>query len=88
MKSRSLTDYVSETLTPLFWDRTAKEIAKHGAADIPGLVIQEKEFLSVRPSDKQERRQVTTIELLPPFHSQYTAENTDQAYWKCGDSLL
>lgn len=60
MKSRGLTDYVSETLSPLFWDSAAKKIAKQGDTDIPGLVIQEKEFLSVRPSDKEERRKVTT----------------------------
>jgi endonuclease III len=60
MKERGLTDYVSETLTPLFWDSAAKQIAKEGKTDIDGLVIQEKEYLSVRESDKEERRKVTT----------------------------
>jgi hypothetical protein len=59
-KKRGLTDYVSETLTPLFWNSAAKEIAKQGDTDIPGLVVQEKEYLSVRSSDKEERRKVTT----------------------------
>jgi hypothetical protein len=60
LKAKGLTDYVSESLTTLFWDSAAKEIAKEGKTDIPGLVIQEKEFLSVRTSDKEERRKVTT----------------------------
>jgi len=60
MKAKGLNDYVSETLTPLFWDSAAKEIAKQGNTDIPGLVIQEKEYLSVRTSDKEERRKVST----------------------------
>ena len=60
LKAKGLTDYVSETLTPLFWNSAAKEIAKRGDTDIPGLVIQEKEYLSVRTSDKEERRKVTT----------------------------
>ena len=49
----------SERLTDLFWDSAAKEIAKEGKCEIPGLTIQEKEFLSVRPSEKEERRKVT-----------------------------
>ena len=60
LKAKGLTDYVSETLNPLFWNSAAKEIAKQGSTDIDGLVIQEKEYLSVRESDKQERRKVTT----------------------------
>jgi hypothetical protein len=60
LKAKGLTDYVSETLNPLFWNSAAKEIAKQGNTDIDGLVIQEKEYLSVRESDKQERRKVTT----------------------------
>jgi len=44
----------------LFWNSAAKEIAKQGKTDIDGLVIQEKEYLSVRESDKEERRKVTT----------------------------
>jgi hypothetical protein len=34
-------------------DGAAKEIAKQGSTDIEGLVIQEKEYLSVRASDKR-----------------------------------
>ena len=60
LKAKGLTDYVSETLNPLFWNSAAKEIAKQGSTDIDGLVIQEKEYLSVRESDKEERRKVTT----------------------------
>ncbi len=60
LKAKGLTDYVSETLDKTFWDGAAKEIAKQGTTDIDGLVIQEKEYLSVRESDKQERRKVTT----------------------------
>ena len=60
LKAKGLTDYVSETLNPLFWNSAAKEIAKQGSTDIDGLIIQEKEYLSVRESDKQERRKVTT----------------------------
>jgi hypothetical protein len=60
LKAKGLTDYVSETLNPLFWNSAAKEIAKQGKTDIDGLVIQEKEYLSVRESDKEERRKVTT----------------------------
>ena len=60
LKAKGLTDYVSETLNPLFWNSAAKEIAKQCSTDIDGLIIQEKEYLSVRESDKQERRKVTT----------------------------
>jgi hypothetical protein len=60
LKAKGLTDYVSETINKLFWDGAAKEIAKQGKTDIDGLVIQEKEYLSIRESDKQERRKVTT----------------------------
>jgi hypothetical protein len=60
LKAKGLTDYVSETINKLFWDGAAKEIAKQGNTDIDGLVIQEKEYLSIRESDKQERRKVTT----------------------------
>jgi hypothetical protein len=42
LKGRGLADYVAETLTPLFWNSAAKEIAKQGDTDIPGLVVQEK----------------------------------------------
>ena len=59
LKAKGLTDYVSETLNPLFWNSAAKEIAKQGSTDIDGLVIQEKEYLSIRESDKQERRKVS-----------------------------
>lgn len=60
LKAKGLTDYVSETINPLFWNTTAKEIAKQGTIDIDGLVIQEKEYLSIRESNKEERRKVTT----------------------------
>lgn len=60
LKARGLTDYVSEKINQLFFDSAAKEIAKQGKTDIDGLVIQEKEFLSIRESDKEERRKVTT----------------------------
>src|ERR1035441_7918359 len=56
LKEKGLGEYVSESLNDLFWNGAAKEIAKAGKTDIAGLVIQEKEFLSVRESDKQERR--------------------------------
>jgi hypothetical protein len=60
LKAKGLTDYVSESINDLFWTSAAKEIAKQGKTDIPGLVIQEKEYLSIRESDKAERRKVTT----------------------------
>ena len=60
LKAKGLTDYVSETINDLFWNSAAKEIAKQGSTDIDGLVIQEREYLSVRESDKEERRKVTT----------------------------
>jgi hypothetical protein len=60
LKAKGLTDYVSETINDLFWNSAAKEIAKEGKTDIDGLVIREKEYLSVRESDKKERRKVTT----------------------------
>lgn len=60
MKAKGLTDYVSETLSDIFWDSAAKEIAKEGKTDIDGLVVQEKEYLSIRESGKEERRKVTT----------------------------
>jgi hypothetical protein len=60
LKERGLTDYISETINDLFWKNAAKEIAKQGKTDIPGLVVQEKEFLSVHTSDKDERRKVVT----------------------------
>jgi endonuclease III len=60
LKAKGLTDYVSESINKLFWDSAAKEIAKQGKTDIDGLVIQEKEYLSIRESDKEERRKVTT----------------------------
>lgn len=60
LKAKGLTDYVSETVNQLFFDSAAKEIAKQGKTDIDGLVVQEREYLSVRPSDKDERRKVTT----------------------------
>lgn len=47
-----MTDYVSEKVNQLFFDSAAKEIAKSGKTDIDGLVIQEKEFLSVREGDE------------------------------------
>lgn len=59
LKAKGLTDYVSESINKLFWDSAAKEIAKSGKTDIDGLVVQEKEFLSVRESDKEERRKVS-----------------------------
>jgi hypothetical protein len=48
LRAKGLTDYVSETVNQLFFDSAAKEIAKQGKTDIAGLVIQEKEYLSVR----------------------------------------
>jgi predicted RNA-binding protein Jag len=60
LKAKGLTDYVSETINDLFWNSAAKEIAKQGKTDIDGLVIQGKEYLSVRESGKEERRKVTT----------------------------
>lgn len=60
MKAKGLTDYVSEKLSDIFWDSAAKEIAKEGKTDIDGLVVQEKEYLSIRESGKEERRKVTT----------------------------
>jgi ABC-type branched-subunit amino acid transport system ATPase component len=60
LKEKGLTDYVSETINKLFWDSAAKQIAKEGKTDIDGLVVQEKEYLSIRESDKEERRKVTT----------------------------
>ena len=60
LKEKGLADYVSETINPLFWNSAAKEIAKQGKTDIEGIVIQEKEYLSIRPSEKEERRKVTT----------------------------
>jgi hypothetical protein len=60
LKEKSLGGYVSETLDPLFWSSAAKEIAKAGNTDIDGLLVAEKEYLSVRESDKEERRKVTT----------------------------
>lgn len=60
LKAKGLDTYVSETINKLFWDGAAKEIAKQGKTDIDGLIIQEKEYLSVRESDKEERRKVTT----------------------------
>lgn len=59
MKAKGLTDYVSESISKLFWDSAAKQIAKEGKTDIDGLAIQEKEYLSIRESDKEERRKVT-----------------------------
>ena len=59
LKEKGLTDYVSETINDLFWNSAAKQIAKEGKCDIDGLAIQEKEYLSVRESDKEERRKVT-----------------------------
>lgn len=59
LKAKGLTDYVSESINKLFWDSAAKEIAKSGTTDIDGLAVQEKEFLSVRESDKEERRKVS-----------------------------
>jgi endonuclease III len=59
LKAKGLTDYVSESINKLFWDSAAKEIAKQGKTDIDGLVISEKEFLSIRESDKEERRKVS-----------------------------
>ena len=60
LKAKGLTDYVSESINDLFWNSAAKEIAKEGKTDIDGLVVQEKEYLSIRESDKAERRKVTT----------------------------
>jgi endonuclease III len=60
MKAKGLTDYVSETLSDVFWESAAKQIAKDGKTDIDGLAIQEKEYLSIRESGKEERRKVTT----------------------------
>ena len=33
LKAKGLTDYVAESLTPLFWNSAAKEIAKQGKTD-------------------------------------------------------
>lgn len=60
LKAKGLTEYVSEGISKLFWESAAKEIAKEGKTDIDGLAIQEKEYLSIRESDKEERRKVTT----------------------------
>lgn len=60
LKEKGLEQYVSESINSLFWDSAAKQIAKEGKTDIDGLVIQEKEYLSVRISDKEERRKVVT----------------------------
>ena len=59
LKAKGLTDYVSETINDLFWGGAAKEIAKQGKTDIDGLAIQEREYLSIRESDKEERRKVS-----------------------------
>lgn len=58
-KRKGLNDYFAERLTPLFYDSVAREIAKAGKTDIDGLAIQEKEYLSVRGSEKEERRKVS-----------------------------
>ena len=60
LKEKGLEQYVSESINSMFWDSAAKQIAKEGKTDIDGLVIQEKEYLSVRISDKEERRKVVT----------------------------
>jgi endonuclease III len=60
LKAKGLTNYVSESINHLFWDSAAKEIAKEGKCDIDGLTIQEKEYLSIRESGKEERRKVST----------------------------
>jgi nucleotidyltransferase/DNA polymerase involved in DNA repair len=59
LTSAGLGIYVSETINSNFWNSAAKEIAKRGEVHIDGLVIQEKEYHSVRLSDKEERRKVT-----------------------------
>jgi hypothetical protein len=57
---KGLDTYVSLKINDLFWNSAAKQIAKEGKTDIDGLVVQEKEYLSIRESDKDERRKVTT----------------------------
>lgn len=57
LKSRGLEDYISEQPNDLF-DGPLKEMAK-GAEILPGIVIKETEYLSVRPSEKDEPRKVT-----------------------------
>ncbi len=59
LKARGLTDYVDEQVNDLFKDKVLKEIAKSGET-LPGVVIRETEYITVKASTKDERRQVVT----------------------------
>jgi hypothetical protein len=61
LKSKGLTDYVTESLSDLFHDVFAKEMAKEGTSVIAGVEINEKEYLSIREnkSAKEDKRKVT-----------------------------
>lgn len=57
LKEKGMTSYISEQVNDL-WEGAAKELAKEGTV-LPGTQLEEKEYLSVRSSDKEDARKVT-----------------------------
>jgi hypothetical protein len=65
LKSHGLSDYVEERVSDLFKDSVLKEQAKLNEADIlPGVIIKETEYLSIRSNDKVDARKQTTNEFV------------------------
>lgn len=57
LKAKGLDGYISEQVNDL-WEGAAKELLKQGTL-LDGTAIEEKEYLSVRASDKEDNRKVT-----------------------------
>lgn len=65
LKSHGLGDYVEERVSDLFKDSVLKEQAKLNEKDIlPGVIIKETEYLSIRTNDKGDAREQTTNEFV------------------------
>jgi hypothetical protein len=65
LKSHGLADYVEERVSDLFKDSVLKEQAKLDEKDIlPGVIIKETEYLSIRSNDKSDARKVSTNDFV------------------------
>lgn len=66
LKTQGLTEYVEERTSDVFKDSVLKEQAKlkEGEALLPGVVVQETEYLSVRSNDKKDARKISTNEFV------------------------
>jgi hypothetical protein len=66
LKRKGLVEYIEERVTDIFKDSVLKEQAKMNTMDlIPGIVVQETEYISIRNNDKKDPRKISTNEFTP-----------------------